>query len=60
MTVIEWKTEISKVIEKVPESALPEILNYINNRQTPSEQDLKKFIDKVFEEEDNLLRKLAQ
>ena len=62
MTTLELRSEIHKAIDNVPENVLPEILGYINAIQQPSadRENLKKFIDKVFKEDDELLRKLAQ
>lgn len=62
MTALELRTEIHKVIDNVPETLLPEILQHINAMQQSSSEndDLTKFIDKVFKEDDGLLRRLAQ
>jgi hypothetical protein len=62
MTTIQLKSEIHKAIDNVPESVLPEILEYINSiqNQSPDKLKLNKFIDKVFKEDDELLRRLAQ
>lgn len=62
MTTLELKTEIHKAIDKVPENVLPEILGYITaiQQSSPDKEKLKNFIDKVFEEDGELLRKLAQ
>jgi hypothetical protein len=61
MTTVQLKSEIHKAIDNVPENILPEILNYINSIQRQStNKDLDKFIDKVFKEDDELLRRLAE
>jgi hypothetical protein len=61
MTTVQLKSEIHKAIDNVPENILPEILNYINSIQHQStNKDLDKFIDKVFKEDDELLRRLAE
>lgn len=62
MKTIELRSEIHKAIENVPASFLPEILKYINSIQSSStnNDDLDQFIDRVFKEDDNLLRRLAQ
>ena len=62
MTTVQLKSEIHKAIDNVPENVLPEILNYINSVQHRStdKKDLDKFIDKVFKEDDELLRRLAE
>ena len=62
MTTLELRSELHKAIENIPENILPEILDYIHAIQQPStdKENLKKFVDKVFEEDDSLLRRLAQ
>ncbi len=62
MTTLELKTAIHQAVEKVPEGALPEVLNYINSVQhtSPVKKDIRKIIDKIFEEDANLLRRLAE
>ncbi|WP_183574557.1 hypothetical protein HDF18_01690 [Mucilaginibacter sp. X5P1] len=62
MTTIQLKSEIHKAIDSVPENVLPEILEYINSlqHQSPDKTKLNKFIDNVFEEDDELLRRLAE
>ncbi len=61
MTREELKSEISKAIDNVPEDALPQILEYVNSLQHQSfdKTKLNKFTDKVFEEDDEILRRLA-
>ena len=62
MTTVQLKSEIQNAIDNVPENVLPEILDYINSiqHQPSNKPDLDKFIDKVFKEDDNLLRRLAE
>jgi hypothetical protein len=62
MTALELRSVIHKEIDKVPENILPEILNYIHIIQQPSvdKEKIMQFIDKVFQEDDGLLRRLAQ
>jgi hypothetical protein len=62
MTTLELKTQIQKELDKVPEKVLPEILGYIHSRQQPltDKEKLNQFIEKVFKEDDGLLRRLAQ
>ena len=63
MTTLELRTELHKAIDKVPENALSEILDYIHSFEAKSAFDKEKldqFIDRVFKEDDNLLRRLAQ
>lgn len=62
MTALELRTKIHNAIDNVPETLLPEILEHINAVQQTSvnADDLTKFIDKVFKEDDGLLRRLAE
>lgn len=62
MTALELRTEIHKAIDNSPEESLPEILAYLNSIQqtTTNNADLKKFIDKVFQEDAGLLKRLAE
>lgn len=62
MTTVQLKSEIHKAIDNVPENVLPEILDYINSvrHQSSNKKDLDKFIDKVFKEDDELLRRLSE
>ena len=62
MTTLELRSQIHKAVDNVPENVLPDLFDYINAIQkiSPEKEELKKFIDKVFGEDDNLLRRLAQ
>jgi len=62
MTTVQLKSEIQKAIDNVPDNVLPDILNYINSIQNQStdKEGLKNFIDRVFKEDDELLRRLAE
>jgi len=62
MTAVQLKSAIQRALENVPESVLPEILDYINaiQHQAPDKIKLKQFIDQVFKEDDKLLRRLAE
>ena len=62
MTALELRSEIHKAIDNVPENVLPEILGYIQSIQQPlvDKEKLNQFIEKVFKEDDGLLRRLAQ
>jgi len=62
MTVLELRAEIHKAIDNAPEILLPQILENIIAIQQPSanREDITKFIDKIFKEDDNLLRRLAE
>jgi hypothetical protein len=61
MTTIELKTAIHKAVDNLPINALPELLDYISSiEQPPVKKDIKKIIDKIFEEDAELLRRLAE
>ncbi len=61
MTTLELRSKLHKAIDNVPENILPEILDYINSKQEPSfDKKLDQFIDKVFQEDAGLLKRLAQ
>jgi hypothetical protein len=62
MTTLELRSEIHKAIDKAPENVLPEILDYISSIQQSSadKEKLNQFLEKVFKEDDSLLRRLAQ
>lgn len=62
MTTIQLKSEIHKAIDEVPENVLPAILNYINSiqHQSPDQIKLNQFVDKIFQEDNELLRWLAE
>jgi len=62
MTILEMRLAIHKAIDNVPENSLPEILDYINSVQNTDvdKKRLDDFIDRVFKEDDNLLRRLAE
>jgi hypothetical protein len=62
MTTIQLKTEIHKVIDEMPEDVLPYVFDYLKTvqHQSPDQVKLNKFIEKVFTEDDELLRRLAE
>jgi mRNA-degrading endonuclease RelE of RelBE toxin-antitoxin system len=62
MTSIEIKTEIKKVLDRVPESVLQDILDFLKELQTKSVDDIKlaNNLRKVISEDRELLEKLAQ
>jgi len=60
MTTIQLKTEIHKIIDELPENTLPYIFDYLKAaQQSPDQIKLNKFIEKVFNEDAELLRRLA-
>ncbi|MGN6181223.1 MAG: hypothetical protein ACTHNW_18720 [Mucilaginibacter sp.] len=62
MTTLELKTAIHQAVEKVPEDALQEIFDFINSVQQTAHDDDKVYglINKIIEEESNVLRRLAE
>jgi hypothetical protein len=62
MTTIQLKTEIHKAIDEMPDNILPYVFDYLKavKHQSPDQIKLNKFIEKVFTEDDELLRRLAQ
>lgn len=62
MTTLELKTAIHQAVEKVPEDALQEIFDFINSVQQTAHYDDKVYglINKIIEEESNVLRRLAE
>lgn len=61
MTVLEMRAEIHKAIDELPEAILPELLLYVKQLQKSAAEkdDINRFIEKVFEEDHNLLKRLA-
>ena len=62
MTTNEIKKKISKVIDEVPESYLPEILSYLKElkRSSPGNIDIIQNFRKILKEDRTLLQKLAK
>jgi len=62
MTTIQLKTEIQKVLDKVPEDVLKDVLDYMNELQKHSAEDIElaKFMKQTLIEDRELLEKLAQ
>lgn len=62
MTTLELKTAIHQAIDKVPDSVLQEIFDFINSVQQKAHDDDKVYdlIDKIIKEESNVLRRLAE
>lgn len=62
MTTEKLRLEIHKAIDKLPDSALPEVLNYLSYIQSryPDTSHLKEIIDRIFGENDGLLKRLAE
>jgi hypothetical protein len=61
MTTLELKTAIYQAVNKVPEDFLQEIYDFINSVQEKAYDDkMYHLIDKIIEEESNVLRRLAE
>ena len=62
MTTKELKARIREALEEIPESALPEILDYLSEIRGKSDEDLKRLrnLKKILEEDKVLLERLAQ
>jgi hypothetical protein len=62
MTTVQLKTEIQKVLDKVPEDVLKDVLDYMNELQKHSAEDIElaKFMKQTLIEDRELLEKLAQ
>jgi len=62
MTTIQIKTEIQKVLDKVPENVLADVLDYLKQVEVQSNGSImqNKNIQKILEEDKGLLKRLAQ
>jgi len=62
MVESEIRTEINQIISKLPENQLQPILNYLRQVEDTSTDQLEtaNLVKKIFEEDAELLRKLAQ
>jgi len=62
MTAIEIKTEIQKVIDQVPETVLPDVLDFLKELQVKSEDQIKLVnnLKKIISEDRELFQRLAQ
>jgi len=62
MTAVQLKKEIQKVLDKVPEDVLKDVLDYMNELQKHSAEDveLAKFMKQTLIEDRELLEKLAR
>jgi hypothetical protein len=62
MTTKDLRKEISRVIEKVPDDFLTEILNYLKEVENKTKQDLSSLnrIKRILKEDQELLEKLAK
>ncbi|RYZ94561.1 MAG: hypothetical protein EOP47_27615 [Sphingobacteriaceae bacterium] len=62
MTTLQIKSEIQKVLDKVPEDALKDILNYLKVIESESHHNgkLAGNLRKILSEDRELLKKLAE
>ena len=62
MSTEEIKSEIQKVLDRVPEESLKDILDYLKELQGTSEERIKtaKNVRKILREDHELLKRLAQ
>ena len=62
MTTKEIKSEIQSLLDKIPEVVLEDILSYLKEVETKSEDQIttSRNISKILHEEKELLEKLAQ
>jgi hypothetical protein len=62
MTTIQLKAQMHHIIDEMPESKITEVFNYLKSVQydNPEYDKIDQIIDKIFEQEDNLLRRLAE
>jgi hypothetical protein len=62
MTTIQLKEELHRAIDNASENLLLKIQELVNDVQYPVTDKTKRsqLIDKIFEEDDNLLRRLAE
>lgn len=62
MTTTQIKTEIQKVLDNVPESALKDVLEFLKELQssTPQQIKLTNNLRQILTEDKELLEKLAQ
>lgn len=61
MTRQQIKSEIRKALDKVPESALQHVLDFLNDIQTRNtdQLDTTQYLNKILKEDKELLEKLA-
>ena len=62
MTTKDLRKEINRVIEKVPDDFLTDLLSYLKEFENKSKNDLEslKHIKKILKEDQELLERLAQ
>jgi mRNA-degrading endonuclease RelE of RelBE toxin-antitoxin system len=62
MTTLELKTQIQKELDKVPESILQSVLDYLKQIQQQSPEQIRRDINfrKILSEDKELLQRLAK
>jgi len=62
MTTKDLRKEINRVIQKVPDDLLTEILSYLKKYENKSKKDFEslKHLKQIFKEDQELLEKLAK
>ncbi len=62
MTTKQLISEINKVLDQVPDSALSNILSYLNSLKGKTEEEVKRasHLRKILEEDKRLLERLAK
>ncbi len=62
-TVDKWRAQIRQMTDEIPNHRLPEVLDLMEKIIEESKSDppeLEAFIQRIFKEDDELLRKLAE
>jgi hypothetical protein len=61
MSLEQIKIEIHKAIDNVPDHELPQLLDHINSvlEKYPTKEEFYKNVNRIFKEDDGLLRRLA-
>ena len=60
MTASEIKTQIDKVLESASPEVLESVLDYVKQLEMKRENSLSKHLDKILEEDREVLEKLAK
>lgn len=60
MTTVQLKVEIEKELDKLPEQALSEVLDYVKKLQPNPNQSSDDHFNRILNEDRELLQKLAQ
>lgn len=62
MTTKQLKSEIQRLLEKVPDTVLQDLLDYLREaqKQTREQAELSSYLKKIIQEDKELLEKLAK